>query len=203
MKILIISPPRCGSTSLLNSISVLRNAERIAEPYTNPEELISRDPYTYPLSLSKNCVVKMITRQVPIDYGTPDDFVEFILSIYNLYDRVILISRKNFKDHFESYVNLKLKLNKEDVHAPWYIEDIKKYIDSISKTDFRKFITPISKLSKNLSIPITYYEDLYSLDRNKSYKILENLNIDLNYHKLNYLLNPRFKYRQSSKKNIL
>ena len=55
MKILIISPPRCGSTSLLSNISLLRSADRIAEPYTNPKELISRDSYPYPLPVTDNC----------------------------------------------------------------------------------------------------------------------------------------------------
>ena len=97
MKILIISPPRAGSTSLLNNICLLTNSERIAEPYTNQKELITREPYPYPLELSKKCVVKMITFQVPEQYGEPNQFLSFIKSIHKDYDKIILLNRKNLQ----------------------------------------------------------------------------------------------------------
>ena len=203
MKILIISPPRAGSTSLLNNICLLTNSERIAEPYTNPKELITREPYPYPLELSKKCVVKMITFQVPEQYGEPNQFLSFILSIHKDYDKIILLNRKNLQEHFESFINLRVRLNKKSVHAPWYIDDIEKHKKNFHIENFVPYREMIDKISIELSIPIIYYEDLYGEDREKSFNIISKLDLELDSKLLNERLHPKFKYRQKESKRGL
>ena len=203
MKILIISSPRCGSTSLLNNICLLNKYERIAEPYTNPKELISRGPYPYPLELSKKCVVKMISFQVPEEYGPPNYFLSFIKLIHSDYDKIILLNRKNLQEHFESFINLRVRLNKKNVHGHWYIDDIEKHKKNFDLEKFIPYRNIIDEISNELNIPIVYYEDLYGEDRRKSLEIIKSWNLGIENNKLNELLHPKFKYKKSDKRNII
>lgn len=201
MKILIVCPPRCGSTSLLNNLCELTNSKRVAEPYTNPKELLTRKQNEYPLNLNGNYIVKMVSNQVPESYR--EDFESFITLVYKEYSKVILLSRRNLQEHFESYINLRLRLNKKDVHDSWYIEDIKPFYNRFDIENFKLKITVIDIISKKLKIPIIYYEDLYGKDRKKSLKIIESLNLNIDNSKLNDKLNPIFRYRQFTKRPIL
>lgn len=203
MKILIISPPRCGSTSLLNNICLLNKYERIFEPYINE---ISNRVYEneYPLLLPQNCVVKMISYQVPKKYGNPSDFFNFIVSIYKEYDKIILLNRKNIEEHFESFVNLRIRLDKKlNVYVPWFKEDIEEKIIQYNIEDFKPYRNIIDEISNELNIPIVYYEDLYGEDRTKSLKIIKSWNLGIDNNKLNELLHPKFKYKKSNKRNII
>ena len=201
MKILIVCPPRCGSTSLLNNLCELTNSKRIAEPYTNPKELLTRKQNEYPLNLNGNYIVKMVSNQVPESYR--EDFESFITLVYKEYSKVILLSRRNLQEHFESYINLRLRLNKKDVHDSWYIDDIKPFYNRFDIENFKLKTTVIDIISKKLKIPIIYYEDLYGKDRKKSLKIIESLNLNIDNSKLNDKLNPIFRYRQFTKRPIL
>ena len=201
MKILIVSPPRCGSTSLLNNLCELTNSKRIAEPYTNPKELLTRKQNEYPLNLNGNYIVKMVFNQVPESYR--EDFESFITLVYREYSKVILLSRRNLQEHFESYINLRSRLNKKDVHDSWYIDDIKPFYNRFNIEKFKLKTTVIDIISKKLKIPIIYYEDLYGKDRKKSLKIIESLNLNIDNSKLNDKLNPIFRYRQFTKRPIL
>jgi hypothetical protein len=201
MKILIVSPPRCGSTSLLNNLCELTNSKRIAEPYTNPKELLTRKQNEYPLNLNGNYIVKMVSNQVPESYR--EDFESFITLVYKEYSKVILLSRRNLQEHFESYINLRSRLNKKDVHDSWYIDDIKPFYNRFNIEKFKLKTTVIDIISKKLKIPIIYYEDLYGKDRKKSLKIIESLNLNIDNSKLNDKLNPIFRYRQFTKRPIL
>ena len=49
-------------------------------------------------------------------------------------------------------------------------------------------------VSKKLDIDITWYEDLYGEDRNKSLEIIKSWNLDINEELLNEDLHPRNKY---------
>tara|TARA_B100000497_G_scaffold127738_1_gene170674 strand:+ start:1993 stop:2598 length:606 start_codon:yes stop_codon:yes gene_type:complete len=201
MKILIVSPPRCGSTSLLNNLCELTNSKRIAEPYTNPKELLTRKQNEYPLNLNGNYIVKMVSNQVPESYR--EDFESFITLVYREYSKVILLSRRNLQEHFESYINLRSRLNKKDVHDSWYIDDIKPFCNRFDIEKFKLKTTVVDIISKKLKIPIIYYEDLYGKDRKKSLKIIESLNLNIDNSKLNDKLNPIFRYRQFTKRPIL
>ena len=197
MKILIISSPRAGSSSLIYSITELSNYESIYEPYINQLSERTDERIPYPYVVPDNCVVKMLSYQVPKKYGNKDDFLGYIASVYKDYDRVILLNRKNEKEHFESLVNLQIRnKNRKDVFAPWYYSDIKKDLHLFDTKLYIRYRKVIDEISTELSIPIIYYEDLYGSDRNKSLKILKTLDLDLDVSLLNEKLHPKFKYRQ-------
>jgi len=204
MKILIISPPRSGSTSLLNNISKLGSYNRIAEPYINPKKLSTRLPYPHPLELSEKCVVKMLSFQVPKDYGKPNEYVNFIKSIHSYYDKKIILNRKNLKEHFESFINLRVRnaygLN---AHDPWYVDDIEKYKKNFKIENLIEHRSLIDKVSDELKIPIAYYEDLYGKDRIKSLEIIKSWDLDIDSKQLNELLHPKFKLRRLNKRTLI
>ena len=175
MKILIISPPRCGSTSLLRNISKLSDYDMILEPYMSNDPLSSRtkEKIPYPFDVTDNFIVKMITNQLPKKFvytETSNTFFNFITSIYKDYDMVILLSRRNEKEHFESYVNLRIRnKNKDNPFQPWFFEDIENKLSTVLLNEITLYRTIINMISTKLSIPIIYYEDLYGKDRNKSW----------------------------------
>jgi hypothetical protein len=200
MKILIISPPRCGSTSLLNSICSVGNVDRISEPYSH-----NRQKHIYPLSITDNSVTKYITRQTPNQYGNPSDFINFIKDDVVNYNKVILLSRRNKTEHMESWINLLHRFESgTPPHGKWNGDDVKTLTHTINyKEEVYEHVDMINKISSNLNIPLTYYEDLYGEDRTKSLNIIKNWNLDIDVESLNEKLNPRFRYRQFTKKPLL
>ena len=209
MKILIISPPRCGSTSLLRSISKLSDYDMILEPYMGNDPLSSRakEKIPYPFDVPDNFIVKMITNQLPKKFvytETSNTFFNFITSIYKDYDMVILLSRRNEKEHFESYVNLRIRnKNKDNPFQPWFFEDIENKLSTVLLNEITLYRTIINMISTKLSIPMIYYEDLYGEDRNKSLEIIKSWKLDIDNGKLNEILNPKFRYRQLKNKDII
>ena len=209
MKILIISPPRCGSTSLLRSISKLSDYDMILEPYMGNDPLSSRakEKIPYPFDVPDNFIVKMITNQLPKKFvytETSNTFFNFITSIYKDYDMVILLSRRNEKEHFESYVNLRIRnKNKDNPFQPWFFEDIENKLSTVDINDIIFYKNQMNMISTKLSIPMIYYEDLYGDDRNKSLEIIKSWKLDIDNGKLNEILNPKFRYRQLKNKDII
>ena len=64
-------------------------------------------------------------------------------------------------------------------------------------------INKIKQISKEFKLDITYYEDLFGKDRNKSLEIIKSFNLDLDSEKLNEYLNPKYKYFQKNPKSLL
>ena len=212
MKILIIGCVRTGTTSLLDGI-VQQNYYRISEPFNR----LYRDVLLYPIdfSLHKNICVKTITYQKPNEYNEYD-IIYFYKKFIKNFDRIILLDRYNFEEHWISSVNLywkgrikeEKKLKDWPQHSRWYISDLTNEMIKECKTgwwnDF--FIQQkyqIKEISKEFNIDITYYEDLFGEDRNKSLEIIKGFNLDLDSKKLNEYLNPKYKYFQKNSKNLL
>ncbi len=107
MNFLIISSPRCGSTSLQKSISNTYNLKIIYEPYS-PWGFDKKD---YKL---ENVVVKTMFHQInntsvllgnlPISHF--EMCFNFYCELIPKFDKVILLSRQNKKDNAESLANL-------------------------------------------------------------------------------------------------
>lgn len=196
MKILIISTPRAGSSSLLKNISKIGKSKSIFEPYMSSDPLSKRtvEKIPFPFTPPEKCVVKMLVNQVPKAYGTDSDFFNFIISIYKDYDKLILLNRRNLKDHFISYVNLRINNNnKTDPQLPWYIENIESKLNNFSMDEITYCRDIIDKISSKLLVPITYYEDLYGVDRKLSLKTIKELELNINSNELNRLSHPKFK----------
>ena len=207
MKILIISAPRTGSSSLANNLkNVLKYKQSYLEPYLFE--------YGYPLNLSKNSIVKTMTYQVPSNYGENDNYKStkfelFISDWSKEFNKIILLSRKNEQDHLESWINLLSKQeNGESVYKKWNINEIKgklknhNYVDYLKK-QIKHHTDKIKELSILFNIPITFYEDLYGIDRKKSLEIIKSWDCSVDSKELNKKLDPKFKLRQPDKSNTI
>jgi len=212
MNILIIGCVRTGTTSLLEGI-VNQNYHRISEPFNR----LYRDELLYPIdfSLHENNCVKTITYQKPHEYNEYD-VIYFYKKFIKNFDRIILLDRYDFEEHWISSVNLywkgrikaEKKLETWPMHDKWYIDDLTKDMIEECKTGwwndfFIQQKNQINEISKEFNIDITYYEDLFGEDRNKSLEIIKGFNLELNSEKLNEYLNPRYKYFQKNPKSLL
>jgi len=210
MKLLILGLPRTGTSNLLYKISE-QGFAKISEPYNIP---LHKNKYPWPLrwdSYKTDIVVKHLvfsnsnSQQLPLPKYTKDK--EFSITLFaKEFDKIILLDRRDYKIHLESYINLhyKMKYNKESLHLKYNYKEIpSEYINNFlqknKQIDLIESKELIKELSTILNIPITWYEDLYGEDRIKSLKIIQEWgipNIDSNL--LNENLDPRFRYRQFS-----
>jgi len=95
-----------------------------------------------------------------------------------------------------------------DIHSSWEFSNIpKEYVNQFILDNKHKLIydfkTKIQTLSTLLSIPITYYEDLYGEDRELSLNIIKSWKLDIDEERLNDTLNPLNRYRLFQKKSII
>lgn len=153
MRILLISLPRCGSNSLMKQKTNEFNLIAIGElfnPHSNTYEL-------YDWENIDNIVLKTIVNQVPAGV---DDIHEFWVNAAATFDKVILLSRKNLTDcaeslaFFDYYKGNGFKYDSKYTWKP--TPNFEKSLEFIKELD-----DMIVKLSNELNIPITYYEDIF------------------------------------------
>ena len=97
MRVLIISLPRTGSTTLLNEIYKDKKMIRLFEPFDGTNRV------NYHSNL-KNVVVKTIICQYPTHIQPDSDsIIEWLIEFSKQFDEVILLSRKNLKECAESH----------------------------------------------------------------------------------------------------
>ncbi|NDB29169.1 hypothetical protein EB155_05500 [archaeon] len=157
MNFLIISLARCGSTSLQKSISNHYNLKIVFEPYAAWG--LQRRKYSF-----ENVVVKTILHQIDNKEfrlgNLPESHFEkcfnFYLNLSNKFDKVILLSRENTKEHAESLFNL-YNGNPFDVKYVYnQTEDITPIVNQLILEN--KYL---KKLSESLGLPIDTYESIY------------------------------------------
>ena len=174
--ILIISGPRTGSSNLLKSISIAYNKKSVFEP-----DVFEKYP---PYDSSKDVVKFIPSWEHHLSKGYD------LLPIAKEFNTVVLLNRRNREEQLESlYVMGKYSLLNK---VKWGIE---KEIDK--ESEYWKYLTHwmseldivMNKLSKDLNIPIDYYEDVY---KNKALTN-KDINLDLEYFK------PKYKLRQEVK----
>ena len=62
----------------------------------------------------------------------------------------------------------------------------------------------LKEISKDIDIPITWYEDLYAQDRMESFNIINKWDIDdIDPFELNEYLHPKNKLKKSDKKSMI
>jgi len=199
MKILIYGTPRSGTTSLMKSLGN-QYFFLLEEPFT---EWINKSMCEYPLTElneHSNIVVKSLALQKP---KSSKNLLEFQLDFAKEFDCVIILDRKNLKEHKESFLHLYYRLDNlhPSVHQKWTMDVIPKKYQEDFEIDNRYYDLELQKehikrLSEVLNIPITYYEDLYGNDRKKSFDIINSWNIPIDVNKLNKDLVPIHKLRQ-------
>ena len=149
MKILLITLPRTGSTSLLKKIAEEQNLILINEPFNDVNGNLEKYKY-YNWENTNNICVK-----THINHKNVTFYLEFI----KLFDEVILLSRKDlnacaeslsYANHFQNFTE-----KYEWITTPNLNQNIKLV---------KEFNKELENLSKLINIDILYYEDLFNLE---------------------------------------
>lgn len=184
MRILIIALPRTGSSNLLKGIAE-GNSLNKSEVYYEPFHLNKKNQ---DLIYTKNTLVKTLVEQTTN---------EFLLQYKEKFDKVILLSRKNL---FKATESLAHSFQSEDFHKPYKFssKDIDKKWIKYSENYIKKAYIQLLKFSSLTKIPITYYEDLYSGNKEFVKNFLKIYNIQIqNFDVMYECLNPKNKYRKN------
>jgi len=193
MKILIISIPRSGSTSLFNAL--VHSSEEIKfDPYLEPwnpniDKYIGKD-----LDFNGNCIVKTIVHQKPLGISWQDFYTKLI----EKFDKVVLLSRINKVEVLESLSYAEEATKRRlmfDWHVKYNYKDIKdlpleKYAGIV---DF--FYRRLNEIKKLFNLNIYFYEDLYTNSHEGRDNLLKELNIEVNRTKFDSFFNLKNKYR--------
>ena len=165
MKILIISLPRTGSTSLLYKLGEEKKLQIIFEPWDGSER------FKYNSNMD-NCCLKTMIFQSP-----ESNYLKYHEKLHKEFDEVILLSRKNLKECSESWAYLKHHNHKDFDSTKPYVwktpPNIEKHAD-----DIYKWNEDLIQLSKSLNVDITYYEDIF--DENSDERYRKNIILDKN-----------------------
>lgn len=145
MSVLIIALPRTGSTSLLYRIAEEKNLTPLFEPFDNSDRV--------QYNKEKDVVVKTIICHHPNNIELSKDF-----------DEVILLSRKNLVECAEShtYQTHFSKTKNYNSNNPYLYEEAPPEVFELCYDDILKWNDDLQKLSSQLNIPITFYEDLFN-----------------------------------------
>lgn len=148
MKVLIISLPRTGSTSLLYKIAKEKNLKPFFEPFDGTDRVVYNN--------EDNSVVKTI-----ICHHSNN------LQLINNFDEVILLNRRNLKELIESH-SYQTYFSKRgyDSNNSYVYKQPPQEIINICTSDVLNWNEEINYLSEISKIPITYYEDIF--DTNSS-----------------------------------
>jgi len=168
MKILIVSLPRTGSSQLLDNIAKQHNLKAIFEPFNGS----NANKKLFDIKEHNDVVVKTIVCQAPkkINNDNDDQFInEYLTWVYEFikdFNKIILLSRHDLTACVESlsFLVFNYKNSGFKSYKPYYYkrppnEIYYKYEKQIMISD-----KIINIMSKNLNIPITYYEDIYDLN---------------------------------------
>lgn len=149
MRILIISLPRTGSTSLLNKIAKERNLKAYFEPFDGTNRVLYNG--------EDNSIVKTIICHHPNN-----------LELAKGFDEVILLSRKNLKELIESH-SYQTYFSKRgyNSNSQYVYKTPPQDVINLCTSDILNWNEEINYLSDITKIPITYYEDIYNPNDSK------------------------------------
>ena len=149
MKVLLITLPRTGSTSLLKRISKEQKLNSIGEPFNNVNGNLEKYKDYDWKNINDICVKTHINHKD----------VTFYLKFIKFFDEVILLSRKDLNACAESlsYANYFQNFTEKYdwINTPNLDENIKLV---------KEFNKELEKLSKLINIKILYYEDLFNTE---------------------------------------
>jgi hypothetical protein len=193
MRILIIGTARSGTTTLTTAIGSVMSLNQIMEPF-NPGV-----PYNLYNPIQKNIILKTLIQH----HETFDDLVE----LSKTFDKTILLSRRDKIASWESYCNgvdrrqkLKERNGYYDGFHLWhqpYVHNPES-LDEKSKDVVIGIMDSIVDLSEHMGLPIVWYEDLYSTNKDLAEKTFNDLGLDIKYDDVYKYMNPTKKYRKDS-----
>ena len=200
MKVLIISAPRCGSTSLSRAISTSYGLKKYEEPYN----FYWGELYESETIPTYDCVVKCMSYEKLPKWNTA---VEFLTDLSKEFTHVICLDRRNFQEQNESFSYMRQKR----YDGPWqkpYIFDEKttKDIDFIRDEQYLKTLKDnVHLVAKNIGIKVTYHEDIFCGDEPMFLYEMWKIGLDIDYSKVEKFINRNNKLRinRSLNSNIL
>jgi hypothetical protein len=149
MKILLITLPRTGSTTLLKTISEKQKLNPISEPFNDVNGNSQKYKYYNWKNTNDICVKTHINHKDILFY------LEFI----KFFDEVILLSRKDLNACAESLSYANHYQNFTEKYEWIKTPNLNKNIKLVNEFD-----AELEKLSKLTNIKILYYEDLFNTE---------------------------------------
>jgi hypothetical protein len=154
MRILIVSLPRTGSTSLLDTISKSKNLKSLFEPFDGSNR------YHYSDDMDNIVLKTIVSVHHPKEVT---DFYTWIIEFTKKFDEIILLTRRDLKACAESHAFEVYNRKKGHTSTQEYFWE-ETPIDDLCYSNIIKWNNTLTKLSVDLNIPLTYYEDLYDLN---------------------------------------
>lgn len=202
MKILIISLPRTGSSNLLRFFR--KQYKLIGEPFNyGIRKNFSQYKNIHDIIDTNNIVVKTHIHDIPVEidkkFKSNVDFYSYFCEYFN---KVILLNRKN-KNELKESLTYAVKNNKHDRewHQPYFCQttnihkDIDLHIDDINNQ--------MLKFSQVKEIPITWYEDIYSGNKDVVIEAILKWDIEIDIDVFMKHMNPSKRYRRFGHKYII
>lgn len=150
---------------------------------------------SFPKILPEKCVVKSIIDQIP---RGNTDVLDFYTNFVNEFDKVILLSRKNKQQVYESILHRVTYFANKNWHTPYVYEELPE--NSIVREWVERQSNLLESLSKILNIPINWYENIYSGNKELVELEIKEWKIDsINYENSKEYLNPKNKHRRERK----
>ena len=154
MKTLIIALPRTGSTNYMHQLA----KERVASSRMEPMHIRNADGSIFSVREMTNVVVKTILR---LDTPVSDDkYFAFLLNAMKEYDEIILLTRRDLKACAESWAYFKNNKAVGYESTGSYVWKSNKGFDG-DYYQIRKLDNELKHMSRNLGIPLIYYEDIF------------------------------------------
>lgn len=193
-KVLIIGVPRAGTTSVVRAFKYL-DYLTVNEPLWIQSD---RDHFEKGIQSIKHLLLK--NRPQAVKFTTPqyphypklnrEERDRWWKELISLFDKTILLDRKDYEDHLISYCNLQQRYKANvDVRARYDVNTVE--VDrSYEKwlNEDKKELQYISRITK---LPIYYYEDIFYGDAKKVYK---EWGYDISDAMADYL-SPKHRYR--------
>lgn len=157
MRILIISLPRTGSTSLMKNLSEKHKMDFVFEPF-NPLNTSHTNIINF-----ENSVVKTIIFHKPKEIDESKRLT-WLIELSSKFDQTILLSRKDMIACAESwaYLNHKGKTLGFNSTSQYLWERTPNYERSLENVKLMN--EELSFISAKTNIPITYYEEIFDLN---------------------------------------
>lgn len=191
MRVLIIGTHRSGTTNLTRTLGKVCNLLYVGEPWNYG--LWKKETYKYPEVLKRFTLVKTIIEHVPYNLQGISIF-DFYADLVTYFDNVIILTRRDRVAMAESRAHA---IARNQWQVKYSIDDPSKlYLDMDTVNERCDLII---KVAKSLSIPITWYEDLYSGDLDTIAKTIKPWGIDIDPKELMPYIDPKYKLRQKYK----
>lgn len=200
MRILIIGTPRSGTSTLMRALSSSTGYKQYIEPW-NPT--IKQEMLPYPYDWNDDIVVKTIVWDIPENYCQYESNSVFYKELVKDFDRVVILGRKSREDLLFSFA---YQRNLDELHNytrppgswlfPYHLDPRKINLEPYRK-EVERVCNSLLEVSKDLDIPITWYEDLYCDNVDYINQFLDNLNIDLDRQEFFERVNTSNRQRKS------